>query len=164
MRPSRHQMFLAMARAAASRATCYRLNVGAVIVDHYTHNVVAVGYNGAAAGEPHCGGNGCRYYTPNGCKVVHAEENAIDRARDSNAVLATLYVTHSPCSSCARLIIDGPPELAISRGPIITAIYFEASYRDPGPVKALLDADKEVYQVLPSGLMVNCLTGELCDP
>lgn len=155
MRPTRHQMFLAMARAAATRATCYRLNVGAVLVDSMNQNVIGVGYNGAPSGQPHCTGNACQYFSSTGCRVVHAEINALSRATETS--LANLYVTHSPCQACAERIRD-------NARPRILGVYFETPYRDPTPIQTLLKERVEVFQVLPSGLMVNQKNGELCEP
>lgn len=143
-------MFLAMARAASQRSTCFRLNVGAVIVSSLSHNVLAVGYNGAPSGQPHCTGNGCQYFTPRGCKVVHAEANALSRLTTS--AYCHVYTTHSPCSDCV--------ELLLSQGRI-EAVYFETAYRDPTPIARLIDGGIQVYQVLPSGLMVDQKTGDL---
>jgi len=159
VRPSRHQMYLAMARAASMRATCYRLNVGAVVVEG--RNVVAVGYNGAPSGEPHCTGNGCQYFTVSGCKVVHAEINALERV-DTDERIARhvgLYVTHSPCGDCVMAM-----KLAARRGLYVERVFFETAYRDPSPIKQLIDYGVEVYQVMPSGLLVNHRTGELEQP
>lgn len=153
MRVTRHRMFLDMARAASRRATCWRLNVGAVLV--YDSNVVSIGYNGAPAGEPHCSGNGCRYYTPNGCKVVHAEANAFARLSERGlkcAQVYDLYVTHSPCGDCAEL-----PEMGQVR-----RVVFEIPYRDPSPVARLIQRGVEVYQLLPSEMAINCASGDLC--
>lgn len=156
MRPSRHSMYMAMARAAAMRATCYRLNVGAVLV--YDRSVVGVGYNGAPSGQPHCTGNGCQYFEPTGCKVVHAEINAlrhIERVMLNPDDRFDLYVTHSPCSDCARqLCFDGR----------VSNVFFETPYRDPSPVKELLDNFIGVWQLLPSGLVVEQRTGRLVEP
>ena len=142
-------MFMAMARAAAMRSTCYRLNVGAVLV--YDRNVVAVGYNGAPSGEPHCTGNGCRYFTPAGCRVVHAEANALERVAGSP--VDSLYVTHSPCAECARSLVAAE----------IAEVFFETAYRDPSPVRYLIDAQLDVFQLLPSGLLVDQRTGHLVE-
>lgn len=155
-------MFMAMARAASTRATCYRLNVGAVLVDVAARNVVAVGYNGAPSGQPHCTGNGCQYFTSAGCRVVHAEVNALRRLqaeRDATSdpgLSFALYVTHSPCRGCAEgLLKDGR----------IRVVYFEVPYRDPAPVQFLLNGSPrvEVFQLLPSGLAVDQSTNQLVE-
>lgn len=164
MRPTRHQMFLEMARAASRRGTCYRLNVGAVVVDSTplnVPNVLGIGYNGAPSGEPHCTGNGCQYFTPRGCRVVHAETNALERATHSTAVFADLYVTHSPCGACVQLIADAGTRTAT--GPTIRRVFFETAYRDPEPIKTLIGSGKDVYQILPSGLVVDQRTGEIVE-
>lgn len=148
-------MYMAMARAAATRATCYRLNVGCVVVEN--RNPIAIGYNGAPRGEPHCTGNGCQYYTDKGCKVIHAEVNALERAeRGGQRVDCELYCTHSPCLDCAAVI-----RLSRGRGLHVGIVYYETEYRDPTPVQTLLDFGIQVFQVLPSGLLVSKATGQL---
>jgi dCMP deaminase len=163
MRPSRHVMYMAMARAAAMRATCYRLNVGAVLVSE-NRNVIGIGYNGAPMGQPHCTGNGCAYFTDKGCKVVHAEVNALERSLHPQRRAATLYTTHSPCGECAERLLDSGDKWVLDRGyyPVVTSVYFETAYRDPSPVQKLLDDEIDVYQILPSGLLVDQRTGNLC--
>lgn len=162
MRPSRHQMYLAMARAAAMRATCYRLNVGAVVVED--RNVVAIGYNGAPSGEPHCAGDGCSYYRSTGCSVTHAEANALERARrgPSERFLVSVYCTHSPCSACVTLIQH--QRLSDVGGPVVESFYYETRYRDTTPLTRLIDVGISVFCVLPSGLMIDEKTGRLCEP
>jgi dCMP deaminase len=53
MRPSRDEWGLELAEVTAKRATCLRRSVGCVLVDRHGH-VLATGYNGVAAGQPHC--------------------------------------------------------------------------------------------------------------
>lgn len=160
MRVSREQMFMDMAKAAARRSTCFRLNVGAVVVSD--RNVVSIGYNGAPSGHPHCTGNGCPYFVDGrGCGVVHAEINALSRIavgdgrfmlRDASMPKLELYVTHSPCAGCAEAILESGR---------IGRVYFETAYRIVDPVKALVARGVEVFQLLPSGMMVDHRTGEL---
>ena len=52
-RPSVDAYFLALASLLATRSTCCRRSVGCILVDERNH-VLATGYNGVAAGEPHC--------------------------------------------------------------------------------------------------------------
>jgi dCMP deaminase len=146
-------MYMAFARSAAMRSTCFRLNVGAVVVED--RNVIAIGYNGAPSGEPHCGGNGCVHYQPKGCGVVHAERNALDRAQFQHPPLAReIYVTHSPCAACAAMI----------HAARIARVYFEIEYRDRSPLEYLIENKVEVYRLLPSGLVIDVLTGSLFQP
>jgi dCMP deaminase len=101
-RPSQADMLLAVAATVATRATCSRLAVGAVLARD--GRILSTGYNGAPAGRPHC-----QHLDDQPCTVaVHAEANAlVFAARHGVATLdATLYATHAPCQACAGLIIN----------------------------------------------------------
>lgn len=107
-RISRDEMFIAMAHTAALRGTCNRLKVGAVIA--VDSRPISMGYNGSPPGAPHCGPE-CTMEKP--CtKTNHAEANAIHwaekyRWNDEYTHLprnCTIYITDSPCKSCAILI------------------------------------------------------------
>jgi dCMP deaminase len=154
-------MFLAMARAASTRATCYRLNVGAILVEQ--RNVIAIGYNGSAAGEPHCEGKNCPYFKPEGCQVIHAEANALARAAGvvGRGDKCELYVTHSPCNACVSALLHA--RVSLVRPIHVAEVYFETPYRDPTPIIRLIDGGVRVLQVLPSGLLVDQKTGEIVD-
>lgn len=52
-RPSRDDWAMSVARLTAERATCLRRKVGCVLLNARGH-VLATGYNGVAAGQPHC--------------------------------------------------------------------------------------------------------------
>ena len=98
--------FMQMARLAATRATCPRRSVGAVIVrDRF---VIATGYNGSIPGAEHCLDVGCMELTPGGgCqRTIHAEVNAITQAaRHGVSTLGSrIYVTTSPCLHCFKPI------------------------------------------------------------
>ena len=53
MRPSRDQWAMQLATITAGRTTCCRRAVGCVLLNSRGH-VLATGYNGVAAGLPHC--------------------------------------------------------------------------------------------------------------
>ena len=74
VRISRHLMFMEIAHTVAKRATCMRLNVGAVLVAD--RQIVSIGYNGAPSGAPHCAGNECpgKHHCH---ETIHAEVNAV---------------------------------------------------------------------------------------
>jgi dCMP deaminase len=109
-RPSKDDYFLLMARVASLRATCSRRAVGCVLVDKHGH-ALATGYNGVAAGLPHCIDNPCPGAgLPSGsglsaCEALHAEENALIQLRDTSA-LHTVYCTASPCILCTRRLLN----------------------------------------------------------
>lgn len=106
MRPSWDVFFLAMARTVATRATCPRLSVGAVIVRDRA--VLSVGYNGAVAGARHCTEDGCDLVEGHCTRAVHAEANAIAQAAKHGTRVegGTIYTTHSPCWRCSQLIAN----------------------------------------------------------
>ena len=106
--------FMKFAQLAAERSTCKRRHVGAVLVKN--NQVIATGYNGAPVKLKHCDEVGCireKMNIPSGqrhelCRGVHAEANVIIQAARHGAGCdnATLYVTHSPCSACAKMIVN----------------------------------------------------------
>ena len=109
------QYFLTITRQVAERSTCARAKVGAVIVRD--KNILATGYNGSPAGQPHCIDVGClifRSTNPNGeveenCfRTIHAEINAITQAAKNGAAIrgAHIYITHSPCIHCFKVLIN----------------------------------------------------------
>lgn len=105
---------MAMAELAATRSTCTRRKVGAVLVKN--RRVISTGYNGAPAGHQHCQEIGClreQLNVPSGekhelCRGVHAEQNAIIQAavHGISGSGAYLYCTSKPCSICAKMIVN----------------------------------------------------------
>jgi dCMP deaminase len=160
-RISRAQMYLEMARSASKRATCHRLNVGAIVT--HQNSPVSVGWNGAEAGAPHCAGNDCPGIVPGNCGTLHAEANALKKAAtllDVGSVV-DLYVTHSPCGDCSLLIQNH--SLHVGR------IFFEIPYRSTHHLGMFsmqyIDQDNlsamrktEVYEVTPAGYIVEYFT------
>jgi len=113
-RPSWDEYFLNIARFVATRSTCMRRQVGAVVVKN--KQILATGYNGAPSGLTHCDKVGClreKLNIPSGqrhelCRALHAEQNAFLQAARHGASLdgATLYITTQPCGICAKMIIN----------------------------------------------------------
>lgn len=73
-----HEYFINIARDVSHRATCPRAKVGAVIVKD--HRIIATGYNGAPASEPHCYDEGCLMKNDHCYRAIHAEVNAVCQA------------------------------------------------------------------------------------
>lgn len=140
-------MFMMMAEAASQRSTCYRRSVGAVIVQG--SNVISIGYNGPKAGEMHCTGQNCT--GSGGCaRAVHAEDNAISRATVPLAG-ARMYVTESPCVSCAnQVILNG-----------ISEVYYLNEYRIVEGIHFLIAAGVKVKRMTPSGYIIDYASNEL---
>lgn len=152
MRITRHQMFLEMARVASKRSTCHRLNVGAILVSD--DRVLSQGYNGPPSKQPHCKGNACELTEVGACmRAVHAEENAIKRAIHwcPHGHKTTIYVTHSPCMHCSRLLVDNK----------ISTVIYETAYRDTKPLEFLIESNVEVFRLSPSGYLINHKTNEI---
>jgi dCMP deaminase len=111
-RPSWDEYFLQLARQAATRSTCLRRQVGAVLVRD--KRILATGYNGAPRGVAHCLDIGClreQLGIPSGertsRRAAHAERNAIIQAAVHGwRSGATLYCTHQPCILCAKMLIN----------------------------------------------------------
>ncbi len=106
---------MTITRQVAERSTCLRAKVGAVIVRD--RSILATGYNGSPAGLPHCTDAGCLIYesrTPDGdteqnCyRTIHAEMNAITQAAKNGSAIndADIYVTHTPCIHCMKVLIN----------------------------------------------------------
>jgi dCMP deaminase len=116
-----------MAKLVATRSTCLRRAVGCVLVNERGH-VLATGYNGVAAGQPHCNAtrNDREYEfgakavahphacagaeAPTGtaldaCQAIHAEQNALLQCRDVFQI-HTCYCTTMPCVTCAKLLLN----------------------------------------------------------
>ena len=114
MRPSWDEYFAEIARQVATRSTCLRRSVGAVIVRD--KRILSTGYNGAPRGLAHCDETGCLREAlgiPSGqrqeiCRGLHAEQNAIIQAALHGVPVegGTIYVTHQPCITCAKMIIN----------------------------------------------------------
>ncbi|MBN2039244.1 MAG: cytidine/deoxycytidylate deaminase family protein [Spirochaetes bacterium] len=113
-RPSWDEYFMKIAHDVATRATCIRRKVGAVIVKD--KRILSTGYNGAPAGISHCTKETCLRTInniPSGqrhelCRGLHAEQNAIIQAALHGVSInnAIIYITNQPCSICTKMLIN----------------------------------------------------------
>ena len=148
-RIDRTSMLMEIAQVVAKRSTCSRLGVGAVFARG--GRVVTMGYNGVAAGMPHCNHScncgharagvdcmiDCQSQEP--CtKASHAERNGIDfAARHGYGLEGTaLYVTHSPCVACANALINVG----------VVAVTYKEQYRSLDGLNELRNAGVQIYQ------------------
>lgn len=132
-RPTWDEYFMTLANEVATRTTCIRRAVGAVIVKD--NRILATGYNGVPSGMRHCEEVGClrqELGIPSGerneiCRGLHAEQNAIIQAARYGTIIdgAKIYVNTQPCVVCAKMCINAgikeiiyqnpyPDELAMS--------------------------------------------------
>ena len=125
-RPNWDEYFMEVAKLTATRSTCLRRQVGAVIVKD--RHIIATGYNGAPRGLSHCDERGgClrqELGVPSGqrhelCRALHAEQNAIIQAAAMGHGIegGTIYITHQPCAICSKMIINaGISRIVIREG------------------------------------------------
>ncbi len=98
--------FMNIAREVATRATCNRKHVGAVIVRDKT--ILSTGYNGSIRGLPHCDDDDHMMEDGHCVRTIHAENNAIIQAAKNGTAIegANIYVTASPCWNCFKMIAN----------------------------------------------------------
>jgi dCMP deaminase len=108
-KPSFNDIYMDLAEKLALRSHCVKAQVGAVLTKDT--RIISLGYNGPPAGTHNCDLEwpevGCARDSKGSCSLaLHAEQNAILYAAKNNVSMAdaTLYVTLSPCISCARVI------------------------------------------------------------
>ena len=119
-RASWDEYFMAIARQVATRSTCDRKHVGAVIVRD--RMILTTGYNGSIRGLPHCDDVGHLMEEGHCVRTTHAEANALVQAARNGVSVdgAGIYVTASPCFGCFKLIANAG----------LTRIVFGEFYRD----------------------------------
>ena len=112
--------FMNIAKEVASRSTCNRKHVGAVIVRNKT--ILATGYNGSISGLGHCDEDGHDMVNGHCVRTIHAEANAIVQSARNGVAIdeSEIYVTASPCYDCFKLIANSG----------IKKVFFGEFYRD----------------------------------
>ncbi|MBP6386472.1 MAG: dCMP deaminase family protein [Pseudarcicella sp.] len=108
-KPEFDDIFMDLAVNLSKRSHCIKAQVGAVLTKDT--RIISIGYNGPPAGTHNCDEefpeHGCERDSKGSCSLaLHAEQNAILYASKNGASVegSTIYVTLSPCISCARLI------------------------------------------------------------
>jgi dCMP deaminase len=98
--------FMNIARQVATRSTCERKHVGAVIVRDRT--ILSTGYNGSIRGSVHCDEVGHLLENGHCVRTVHAEANAVAQAARHGVRIegGEIYVTASPCWNCFKLLAN----------------------------------------------------------
>ena len=124
-RPSWDEYFMDITRRVATRSTCLRRAVGAILV--HDKRIIASGYNGGPSGLAHCLDIGClreKLGIPSGqqhelCRGIHAEQNAIIQAARYGVSIegSVLYCTTQPCKQCTKMLINaGLTEIVYAEG------------------------------------------------
>lgn len=145
MRPTTDEYFMNIAEVVATRSTCLRNCVGAVIVRD--KRIISTGYNGAPRNLEHCLDIGCirdQERIDSGtrheiCRAVHAEQNAIIQAALHGVSTrgAAIYCTHQPCVLCAKMIINAN----------IVRVVFSHAYHDLRALEFFAEAGVEVMEM-----------------
>ena len=132
MRISFNEYCMEIAHVVSKRSTCARRPVGAVAVDKYGH-IISTGFNGVPSGVAHCIDNPCFTERPaqgellDECKALHAEQNLITHSVNP-MMIKKVFVTLSPCMSCAKL-------LAATK---VETVYYDEAYNNLDSVKSYL--------------------------
>ena len=134
MRPSWENIWSDFAISISKRSIDPRLKVGAVIVTDDNTQVLAIGYNGDEAG----GSNVVESLEPGKSGCVHAEANALIHLDFNNPKKKKMFITHSPCSMCAKYIINAR----------IDEVFYINEYRDTTGVDLLKKSNIKVSQVI----------------
>lgn len=144
-RPSWDDYLMDITHFVATRSTCLRRHVGAILVRD--KRILATGYNGAPTGIEHCLEVGClreKMGIPSGerhelCRALHAEQNAIIQAALHGVSIrdATLYCTTLPCVICSKMLINAG----------ITKIVYQEGYPDELAREMLSKAGVEIFQL-----------------
>jgi len=125
--------YMEVAKIFANLSYAKRLHVGAIVVKD--DRIISIGYNGMPAGWD----NDCEdenFKTKP--EVLHAESNAIAKLARSNdsGVGADIFITHSPCIECAKLIYQSG----------IKRVFYGDDYRDDAGVRFLKASGVEVQK------------------
>lgn len=137
MKPKFITLYRDIARRVAELSSARRLKCGAIVVKD--NRVISLGYNGMPAGWD----NNCEHEQADGSlvtrpEVLHAETNAlakIARSHDS-AEGADMFITHSPCLQCAKLIYQSG----------IKRVFHEQYYRDHSGIQFLSASGIQVVE------------------
>lgn len=156
-RVSRQLMFMEMAEVVAKRSTCFRGNVGSIVVKD--NQVLSIGYNGPPSGEPHCQGGNCELTGSGGCKrSIHAEINALKFAalNGRSTHSADLYSTAAPCINCAQAIFNS----------YVSRVFYRYPYKTEDGLNFLTKSSRslQVFRVTPSGYLISHRSGNIVSP
>ena len=145
MKPKMREAYMKTAETFAELSHARRLHVGAIIVKD--DRIISIGYNGMPAGWE----NDCEYEVKEEFdekfitvlktkpEVLHAETNAIAKLAKSteSGADATLFVTHSPCIDCSKLIYQSG----------INTVFYRNAYRSEDGIQFLKQSGVKVEQI-----------------
>lgn len=133
------QYFMGQAVLLSLRSTCTRLEVGATLVKE--KRIIAGGYNGSVSGDAHCLDEGCYVLDGHCIRTIHAEMNALLQCAKFGVATqgAEIYVTHFPCLSCTKSILQAG---------IKTIHYLHDYHNNNYALELIKKVGAEVHQVI----------------
>jgi len=126
--------YMDVAERFAQLSSAKRLNVGAIVVKD--DRIISIGYNGMPTGWDNCCEDENNKSKP---EVLHAESNAIAKLARSpeSGEGASIFITHSPCIDCAKLIYQSG----------ISKVYYASEYRSTSGIDFLQKSNITVEKV-----------------
>ena len=126
--------YMDVAERFAQLSSAKRLNVGAIVVKD--DRIISIGYNGMPTGWDNCCEDENNKSKP---EVLHAESNAIAKLARSpeSGEGASIFITHSPCIDCAKLIYQSG----------ISTVYYASEYRSTSGIDFLQKSNITVEKV-----------------
>ena len=118
---------------AKNRSSDPRLQVCAIVVPEDNTGILALGYNGMVKGLS----NEVESIQPGRSGTIHAEQNCLVKCPFYFPVKKHMYITHSPCRDCAKLIANAQ----------IARVVYDVPYRDLSGVDLLRQAGIEVLSL-----------------
>ena len=134
-RPDWDSVWMDVTSTIAQRSHHPNFKVGAIVVTSDNTQVLAIGYNGNASGMKNC----IESDVPGESGLIHAEINALLKLDYNNPKHKKMYLTLSPCSYCAKCIINSG----------IKEVYYTESYRDDSGLKLLKEANIKIIHIKP---------------
>ena len=123
MRPEWDDIWMSVAHTISRRSIDPRHQVGSIIVTDDNTQLLALGYNGNYKGGP----NEIESLKPGQSGLIHAEQNALIKLDYNNPKKKKMYVTLSPCSHCAKMIVNAN----------IHEVIYDEQYRDPAGIEIM---------------------------
>lgn len=123
VRPNWHETWMEFAHVVGKRSYDPRLQVGAIVVSEDNSVVLSLGYNGNYAGGPNVPDSS----EPGQSGFIHAEANCLIKCPYHYSMRKVMYVTHSPCKNCAKMIVNAG----------IYRVIYDNEYRDLSGVELL---------------------------
>ena len=137
------EAYIDVAERFAQLSSATRLQVGAIVVKD--DRIISIGYNGMPSGWDNCceewngeddWGNTILKSKP---EVLHAESNCIAKLAKSpeSGDGASIFITHSPCIDCAKLIYQSG----------IATVYYKNDYRSTQGIEFLIKSNVRIIKV-----------------